>query len=549
MTGRTKKTIVTYLWLLLLAAGAGYLVPSSLLVERSHAQAFVGGPFDTKKYYNSANLEAFYVQRGMKLVWVRGYSGFQPRVEAVLNILEESWTHGLNPSQYRVTDIRNLLQNISAENRLELDLLLSDAVIRYSRDLTGMRGQGRSADRVLTYWREPLEAPEILLNAATSANPVEDLRALEPSHNLYRVLRAELVRLVALPTQREVKPVAVKSPVRPGKTHAVIPAIREKMGLAAVVVPAKDTLYDEALAVEVMALQRSNGLTPDGVIAGRTLDIINMTNESKIWQIVTNMERLRWIEEGRPGKYVLVNVPSATLWAVENGDVKLEMPVIIGKTARPTYSFKTEITGVRFNPNWTVPPTIKNQDFLPALREDPTVLSRRGIRVIHKGRELDPASIDWGNVSRKTLADFRMVQNPGDDNPLGKVRVIMENPYNIYLHDTNHREMFGRGDRALSSGCIRVSQPEKLADFILATNDGWSWNKMEKMIDSGRMRDVSAETSMPVYITYQTVWLDSDGRLVYGRDVYGQDAKLVEILKKSGVVPVTQPVDKAEISL
>jgi murein L,D-transpeptidase YcbB/YkuD len=125
----------------------------------------------------------------------------------------------------------------------------------------------------------------------------------------------------------------------------------------------------------------------------------------------------------------------------------------------------------------------------------------------------------------------------------------MENPYNIYLHDTNHREMFEAGDRTLSSGCIRVSQPEKLADFILNRNEGWSWTGMENMIDSGRMRDVPTAAPLPVYITYQTVWLDSEGRLVYGRDVYGQDAKLVEILKKADAIHIPQAAEKSQISL
>lgn len=547
MTGQTKKKIRTSLLLLLVATAVGYLVPVSIFAERSHAQAFVSGQLDDKAYYDSVNMQAFYEARGMKPIWVRGFSAFQPRVSAVLAILEESWTHGLNPSQYRVDEIRAMAQNINSENRLTLDFAMSDAVIRYARDLTGMRGQGRSADRMLTYWREPLDTAKILEMAATSANPVEKLRGLEPAHNLYQALRAELMRLVAEAPETDAKPLAVKGAIRPGKTHASIPAIRARMGLPSA--EAKETVYDEALAVRVMTLQRSNGITPDGVIAGRTLEIISMTNEAKIWQIMANMERLRWIEAGRPDKYILVNIPSATLWAVEEGAVKLEMPVIIGKTARPTYSFKTEITGVRFNPNWTVPPTIKSQDFLPALREDPTTLARKGIRVFHQGRELDSTQVDWNTVSRKDLGRLRMVQSPGDDNPLGKVRVIMENPYNIYLHDTNHREMFDKGERALSSGCVRVSQPEKLADFILSANAEWTWERMEKMIDSGRMRDISAETKMPVYITYQTVWLDSDGRLVYGRDVYGQDAKLAEILKKAGAVHLPQAAVKSEISL
>lgn len=546
MTDRAKKNLRNSLWLLLLAAAIFYGATASMFSQASHAQAFITGKLDTKDFYDSERLKAFYEERGMKPIWVRGYGAFQPRVKAVIDILENSWTHGLNPDHYRLAEIKALSQNMNTENRLELDLVVSDAVIRYSRDLTGMRGKNKSADAKVTYWREPLDTDQILQMAADSPNPIDKLRGLEPSHNLYQALRTELMRLVALPSDADFKPIVMKN-AKPGKSYPQIPLIRARMGLPSAV--QNETLYDEALAVEVMKLQKAYGLSTDGVIGGRTLELINMTVEAKISQIMANMERLRWINPGRPDKYVLVNIPSATLWAVEQGDVKLEMPVIIGKTARPTYSFKTEITGVRFNPNWTVPPTIKNQDFLPALQQDPTVLTRKGISLYYQGKEVDPSKVDWKNVTAKGLSNVRMTQNPGDDNPLGKVRVIMENPYNIYLHDTNHRELFDDKERALSSGCIRVSEPEKLADFILNKNENWSWKGMEKMIDSGKMRDVPTATPLPVFITYQTVWLDSEGRLVYGRDIYGQDAKLAEILKKAGVFRLPQAAGKSEISL
>lgn len=548
MTDRVKNNIRKSLWLLMVAAAGFYIMPVSVFSETSHAQASIAGTLDPKDFYDSENLQAFYEQRSMKPVWIRGVSEFQPRVDAVIAILESSWTHGLNPAQYRIAEIKDHMKSLSADNRLTTDLIISDAVIRYSRDLTGMRGQNRSGDNKITYWREPLNTPQILQMVSDAANPIEKLRALEPSHNLYQALRTELVRLTSQPSDEDFKPIKISTALKPDKSYPQIPALRARMGLP----PApKETenMYDEALAVEVMKLQRAYGFETNGIISGRTLAQINMTNEAKIWQILVNMERLRWISPGRPDKYVLVNIPSATLWAVEKGDTKLEMPVIIGKTARPTYSFKTDITGVRFNPNWTVPPTIKNEDFLPMLQQDPEALVKRGISIRYQGRDIDPTKVDWSTVTPKHLSQVKMIQNPGDENPLGKVRVIMENPYNIYLHDTNHREMFDKDERALSSGCIRVSQPEKLADFILSRNDNWSWNGMEKMIDSGRMRDIPTKESVPVFITYQTVWLDSEGRLVYGTDVYGQDAKLSEMLKKSGSVHLPQASNKAAISL
>lgn len=532
------------LWLLpVVAISASFLVPSSV---SSQPQLLLSGTPGQERYKNADLLAQFYNEHGMRLIWVRGIGSFQPRIEAVLKILNESWTHGLNPEHYKVTEISSLLPSLNAGNKMELEFMISDAVIRYMDDLSSMRGQRMSADSKLKFWREPVAKETILPSLAAAHDPVAKMRAVEPVTTLYQVLRKELMHLAAQPVQ-DTAPVAIKGALKPGKTYAQIPAIREKMGM-----PPRESnpeMYDEALAVEVMSLQRSHGLDTNGVIDAATLAHINVTNEDRMMQIIANMERLRWMEQDRPDRYVLVNIPSANLWAVEGGEVKLDMPVIIGKTARPTYSFKTEITGVRFNPNWTVPPTIKNEDFLPALQSNPNLLNERGIIIKYKGQVVDPLKVDWSTVTKRDLAQVRMIQAPGDDNPLGKVRVIMENPYNIYLHDTNHREMFDKKERELSSGCVRVSQPEKLADFIMGRNEGWDETRTAKLIGSGKMRDIKTDAPIPVYITYQTVWLGTDGRIVYGRDVYGQDRKLIEILQKSGSIHIPKRAETKEISL
>ncbi len=532
------------IWLLPFVAVAVGMSLSSPV--KSQPQLLMSGIPGQEKFYNHDVLTSHYTENGMKPIWIRGQGAFQPRAEAVVKILEESWTHGLNPTNYKIDEIRILLQSISSKNKMELDLLLSDAVIRYMHDLSSMRGQSMSADAKVKYWRDPISKADILTMVADSADPIAKVREMEPSYALYQSLRKELMHLAALPRD-ESKPVVTRQSLKPGKSYSQIPAIRAKMGMPAV--EKNPEFYDEALAVEVIKIQRSYGIETDGVIGGHTLELINLTNDDKMMQIIANMERLRWINQGRPDRYILVNIPSASLWAVDDGKVALTMPVIVGKTARPTYSFKTEITGVRFNPNWTVPPTIKSKDFLPMLQQDPNALSRKGIKLTYNGRTIDPAAVDWSTVSSREIHRINMVQSPGDDNPLGKVRVIMENPYNIYLHDTNHREMFDKKERNLSSGCIRVSDPEKLADFILDKNQDWSDDSVRKYIDSGRMRDIKTDETIPVYITYQTVWLDTEGRLVYGRDVYGQDRKLVEILKKASAIHIPEIAPKDEISL
>lgn len=543
MTAFSRSTLRKTMFAVLAAVTLGYGVVAWSAGSPSHAQATLAAGIENKDLFDPKALSAFYEERGMRPVWWRGAGDFQPRVDAILSLLEASWTHGLNPETYHVTRLRDMMRDPNM-NRFEFDMLLSDAAIRYTRDLTGMRGLKADIERDRKYWREPMATGDILQKVVLSANPVRQMRDLAPGGNLYHALQRELA---ALAGQAKYSQEALKIPagLKPGKSHAAIPALRARLGLP----PSDSTLYDDDLAAAVMKLQRRSALKADGVLRADTLAVLNRSVEARIHQVIANMERLRWMEQSRPNRYVLVNIPSASLWAVEGGKVALEMPVIVGKTARPTYSFRTEISGVRFNPNWTVPPTIKNKDFLPMLQQDPEAFLKRGIRIRYGSEEVDPTKVDWSKVTTRGMKNLKLVQNPGDDNPLGKVRVIMENPYDIYLHDTNNRGLFDQDERTLSSGCIRVAQPEKLADFILRENKDWSWSRMESIINSGKMRDVKNDVTLPVYITYQTMWLDSEGGLVYGPDIYGQDDVLVKKLIRQGGIHMPDAKENKEISL
>jgi murein L,D-transpeptidase YcbB/YkuD len=146
---------------------------------------------------------------------------------------------------------------------------------------------------------------------------------------------------------------------------------------------------------------------------------------------------------------------------------------------------------------------------------------------------LDPHQIDWSTMTRTEMNNIRMVQAPGDHNALGQVRVLMPNDYDIYMHDTNHKEFFDRTQRTYSSGCIRLSEPKKVAEFVMHKNKRWTDKKLAYYIDRGKLADVPVDEPFPVFILYQTVWLNDDGKLVFGSDIYGEDKRLVAALAKS----------------
>ncbi len=519
-----------------LGGGVERLFAPGLMKYASYSEGLARREIASAALENAAAIEAFYASRGHEPLWTGSRRQLQ-QARAVIAFLEDSWTHGLNPEQYHVDTLNTLMEDPEG-NKPALELVLTDAVTRYGQDITGMRVDPRAIRQRAQYWRAPLTPREVLDTVEASAeSAVAALKSLAPQNELYRRLRQEMTRLYA---QRETETQAGKvafghRTFYPGDHHRDVPALRARLHVSHDSDYGPESLYDDRLAQAVMKFQAENGLAPDGVIGQKTLALLNRGVEERIEQVVANMERLRWQDDEKPDRYILVNIPEQKLWAVEHGREAFQMPVIVGRPGRPTMSFTTMIEGVRFNPRWTVPMTIKTKDFLPKLQEDPAYLSEKGIE-IYKGTgadrvTVDPQSVDWSKVTAAEMRDMRMVQPSGAQNALGRVRVLMPNDYDIYLHDTNTPEYFNEDDRALSSGCIRLSEPEKVAAFILRPNQDWSEQKMQNAIQSGKMKEVQAEQPLPVIIVYQSIWLGEGGRLVYGPDIYKQDSRLVKALQ------------------
>jgi murein L,D-transpeptidase YcbB/YkuD len=519
-------------------------------VYSSISMALDAGGIDALKFKNAPAMQVFYAGRHNRPVWINLRGNNHDRAIAALHAFEKAWRQGLNPESYHVNEIRGLLSAREPARKAQLELLVSDAVIRYAQDLNGFHLPARAIRQDASYWRVPAQAGSILAAAATSDDIEKTLESYAPHDPLYKRLQEELTVLAdGLGGSGDDSPLSFgASTLQPGEFHRNVGKLRARMGMSYNSAYGPENKYDDRLAASVMNFQRAHGLIGDGAIGPKTLALLNQSSRAHMEQIIANMERLRWINvEDEPGRYILVNIPSATLWAVDHGDVVLEMPVIVGRPERPTKSFITEITGIRFNPKWTVPPTIKAQDFLPKLMADPTYLQNKGIEVsaiIDGERQtLDSASIDWANIDRRDLAQLRMVQDSGDNNALGRIRVLMDNPYDIYLHDTNSPEYFSKTERTLSSGCIRLSDPEAVARFILANNSGWSKARMERILASGRTTEIPAAEKIPVYILYQTIWLDDQNRLVYGPDVYKLDHKMIEAMAALNVLHIPKKTD------
>lgn len=497
---------------------------------------------------DQAALEDFYARRNGEPFWLNR-NRLNKQAAILIEAIQNSWTHGLNPETYHWSRIAGLTgPKVKAGKRIPLEndslmnfeLMLTDSFVRYISDLSGMRVKASALGLETAHWRQRPDVPSVLALLKTEDDVEKILRSIEPQGPTYKALQAELIKIVGKwndDPASQLEPVRISKILSPGKSHAEVPKLRQRMGLPEVKEQEGRLIYDTALVEAIQKFQAEKGLKSDGVIGAKTLFILNQSLKDKIRQLIVNLERLRWMPAESTSKVIMVNLPSATLWALENGQVKLEMPVIVGRPKRATLSFRTEVTGVRFNPDWTVPPTIQKEDILPKLIDDPGYLVDKGMEIFQgygqEAQTLDPMTTDWAAMTSEEYKALRLVQIPGSHNPLGRIRVLMPNRHNIYLHDTNDRKLFNRSDRAQSSGCIRLQEPEKLANFILSGREGWSEEKMNANLKSKKTRDIMIPQTIPVYLLYYTAWIGPQGQVVFGEDIYGHDKKLLQALEKN----------------
>jgi murein L,D-transpeptidase YcbB/YkuD len=327
---------------------------------------------------------------------------------------------------------------------------------------------------------------------------------------------------------------------------ARVAALRRRLAVGGDLVgaPAGDeTLFDEALEQAVYRFQARHGLDVDGVVGAQTLAALNVSVASRIDQIRVNLERARWVFQDISKDYVLVDIAGFQAEMVKDARQVWASKVQVGKPYRKTPVFKASMTYLVLNPTWTVPPTILAKDILPRVRRDPGYLKRKRIRVVdRKGRIIDPKGLDWSRYTGRNFPYF-LRQDPGPDNALGRIKFMFPNKHLVYLHDTPHKELFRRSERAFSSGCIRIERPFALAELLLDDPRKWSREQILAAIDSNKTRTVFLPEPIKVLLLYWTVDVDEQGRVWFRKDLYGRDRKVLAALEGEFVMraPVGMP--------
>jgi len=251
---------------------------------------------------------------------------------------------------------------------------------------------------------------------------------------------------------------------------------------------------------------------------------LNVPVAARIEQLRANLERARWVFYEPESEFLVVNIAGFTLYHLRRGEVVWRTRVQVGRPYRQTPIFRAEMTYLVVNPTWTVPPTVLREDILPEVRRNPAYLASRHIDVFDsRGAGVDPATANWSGRN----PPYRLVQRPGPDNALGRVKFMFPNEHSVYLHDTPSRDLFSRDSRAFSSGCIRVENPFELAEQLLGSQGR---ERLDAIVASGRTETVFLEKPIPIMLLYWTAEPDATGRVSFLPDVYARDAAVIAAL-------------------
>ena len=291
------------------------------------------------------------------------------------------------------------------------------------------------------------------------------------------------------------------------------------------------SVFNDSLTTAIKNFQVANRMRPTGLITDSVLRLINVPAEKRIQQIIINLTRAQWMPATSDSSYISVNIPDYILSVYENKTKVFDMPVAVGKEGTNTTMFTGDLNQVVFSPYWNIPVSIVKNEILPKMRADKNYLKSRNMEQVGK------------NDSLPTIR-----QLPGKDNSLGKVKFLFPNRYDIYFHDTNAKDVFKQKNRAVSHGCIRLSDPEKMANYLLRNDDAWTPEKVNAAMNANKEQYVKLKRAMPVVITYYTAWVDEAGSLQFRDDLYGIDAKVGQMMFEAPVV-VSSPVAKKDTAI
>ncbi|MFZ6024906.1 MAG: L,D-transpeptidase family protein [Bacteroidota bacterium] len=483
---------------------------NNLFMDSSQLSAFLSNHPEYQTYTPQFN--DFYKNRNYAYAWFDS-AGLAEQALNFNNLQQNYMVNFSDSSIYNpILDslLKSIQQNatqkkIADTQILETELLLTGQFFQYAAKVY----KGSDIDAAELGWFIPRKKIDLhaLLDSTILYKSAE---AYAPQNNQYKRLQEFVQTYSRLSKETGFDSIpALKKSLRIGDSSEIIVTIKKHLELLGDLTQNTGSqVFDTALVLATKQYQQRMGLAIDGVIGNKMIAELNVPMKQRLRQILINLERLRWMPPEKDTNYILVNIPEFMMHVYDSGRLQFNINVIVGTSANSTVIFNDRLQYIVFSPYWNVPESIVSGEILPGIKKDANYLSKHNMEIVKKGK----------------IPVIR--QNPGAGNSLGLVKFLFPNNYNIYFHDTPGRNLFSQSSRSFSHGCIRVGEPEKLAQYLLRTDSSWTPEKIDSAMHLKKEKWVPLKKSIPVFIVYFTTWVDQKGQLNFRKDIYKHDEKM-----------------------
>ncbi len=503
----------------------------------------------------TAAIKNYYEQTEYMPIWSSNQK-IKAAAKKLTTYVENAMLQGLFPADYNDEKIKNvvdILVNDSsnkqpAQKWAEADILLTNTFVGLLKDLK----QGRLVSDSVSWKNDTSKYNTYfgaMLEKAKHTNNIDSLlETVQPKHDGYVQLKKGIKKFVDSMDNNNYT--YVNYPYNNVKDSiAFIKSLKKRLAESGIEIESIDNEVREiendtlphkkinkdslALSTAIKTYQRKVGITADGKAGAGLVKRLNSSDKQRFNSIAITLDKYKLLPAKMPERYIWVNLPAYYLKVVDSDTIALQSKIICGKQTTPTPLLTSAITDIVLYPTWTVPTSIITKDMLPGLKRNSNYLARRGLYLLNgKGAKIDAASINWGKYTKGI--PYRIQQGSGDGNSLGVIKFNFDNPFSVYLHDTNQRYLFKNGVRCLSHGCVRVQDWQQLANYIirndsihLPKNDSLKCNtdSLKNWMAEKRNRRIDVKNKFPLFIRYFSCELVGD-KIKFFDDIYFEDRDL-----------------------
>ena len=462
-------------------------------------------------------MRSFYNTRNFQFAWFTS-NGLTEQARGFWNLHEYFTTYVNDSSSLNNKELVKKMDNLiieenmnvngSSESIIETELALTQHFIDYTlQNYEKGYVKRKEMERFIPRKKEDIIAlADSLINKKHN-----DDKYFEDVNDNYRLLKDQLARYHKITVAGGWPTVPAEIiKVKKGSSSPAVAILKKRLQITGDL-PAADSsqVFNDTLEMAVKNAEVRFGYNADGKITEAFLKDLNVPAVERLKQIMINMNRMRWMPNKPEGNLLVANIPEFVVHAYEGNNKVFTMNVVVGKEGHNTMMFTGDLNQIVFSPYWNIPPSIVRSEILPAMQNDPDYLARNNMEIVSENGDLPTIR-----------------QLPGPGNSLGKVKFLFPNSFNIYFHDTPAKSLFSREKRAYSHGCIRLEEPEKMANYLLRNNSEWTASRISEAMNSGEEKYVKLKDPVPVFISYYTAWVDEQGRMNFREDIYDHDQKI-----------------------